>query len=187
MQSVASLMSVNNNSDIAPLEDFEDEDLSTSDNNSSSVSIKQMHDLTEQMNLMTHSLSGSAFASTPISLTSSIHEDDETTYDVITPLSQHMEIIRESQERSPSKESDVEKDTRYVIRLNLEPLDLKDYNVKRVLGGIQNQTTPGQDLLEWCKDVTKAYDNVKLTNLTTSWRNGFAFCAIIHHFRPDLM
>uniref|UniRef100_A0A8D9EA04 PH and SEC7 domain-containing protein 3 n=1 Tax=Cacopsylla melanoneura TaxID=428564 RepID=A0A8D9EA04_9HEMI len=47
--------------------------------------------------------------------------------------------------------------------------------------------TPGQDLLEWCKDVTKAYPRVKVTNLTTSWRNGLAFCAVIHHFRPDLI
>lgn len=47
--------------------------------------------------------------------------------------------------------------------------------------------TPGQDLLEWCKDVTKDYPNVKVTNLTTSWRNGMAFCAIIHHFMPHLM
>jgi len=47
--------------------------------------------------------------------------------------------------------------------------------------------TPGQDLLEWCKEVTKDYNNVKVTNLTTSWRNGMAFCAIIHHFAPELM
>lgn len=48
-------------------------------------------------------------------------------------------------------------------------------------------TTPGQDLLEWCKDITKGYPGVKVTNLTTSWRNGLAFCAIIHYFRPDLL
>ncbi|XP_016929622.2 EH domain-binding protein 1 isoform X6 [Drosophila suzukii] len=47
--------------------------------------------------------------------------------------------------------------------------------------------TPGQDLLEWCKEVTKDYQNVKVTNLTTSWRNGMAFCAIIHHFAPELI
>lgn len=47
--------------------------------------------------------------------------------------------------------------------------------------------TPGQDLLEWCKEVTKDYPGVKVTNLTTSWRNGMAFCAVINHFRPELM
>lgn len=52
---------------------------------------------------------------------------------------------------------------------------------------ILKENTPGQDLLEWCKDVTKDYPNVKVTNLTTSWRNGMAFCAIIHHYEPELM
>lgn len=52
---------------------------------------------------------------------------------------------------------------------------------------ILKENTPGQDLLEWCKEVTKEYPNVKVTNLTTSWRNGMAFCAIIHHFEPNLM
>lgn len=45
----------------------------------------------------------------------------------------------------------------------------------------------GQDLLEWCKEMTKSYAGVKITNLTTSWRNGMAFCALIHHFKPELM
>ncbi|XP_073848661.1 eps15 homology domain containing protein-binding protein 1 isoform X6 [Musca autumnalis] len=52
---------------------------------------------------------------------------------------------------------------------------------------VLKENTPGQDLLEWCKEVTKEYPNVKVTNLTTSWRNGMAFCAIIHHFEPSLI
>lgn len=49
------------------------------------------------------------------------------------------------------------------------------------------RSTPVQDLLEWCKEVTVGYRGVKVTNMTTSWRNGLAFCAVIHKFRPDLM
>ncbi|KAK9702012.1 Calponin homology (CH) domain [Popillia japonica] len=68
------------------------------------------------------------------------------------------------------------------VNLQLQPLELKDNESKE-----QKLTTPGQDLLEWCKEMTKNYAGVKITNLTTSWRNGMAFCALIHHFKPELI
>ncbi|XP_035481066.2 uncharacterized protein LOC118300619 isoform X2 [Scophthalmus maximus] len=42
-----------------------------------------------------------------------------------------------------------------------------------------------QSLLQWCQDITSRYQGVKVTNFSTSWRNGLAFCAILHHFHPD--
>ncbi|XP_039996529.1 uncharacterized protein ehbp1l1a isoform X2 [Xiphias gladius] len=42
-----------------------------------------------------------------------------------------------------------------------------------------------QSLLEWCKEVTQGHKGVKITNFSTSWRNGLAFCAILHHFHPE--
>lgn len=74
-------------------------------------------------------------------------------------------------------------------RMELQPLNLKkNYDSAKVLNKTaMKDRTPGQDLLEWCKDITKNYSGIKVTNLTTSWRNGMAFCAIIHNFQPDLM
>ena len=39
----------------------------------------------------------------------------------------------------------------------------------------------------WTRRVVSDYDNVRIENLSTSFRDGLAFCAIIHHFRPHLL
>lgn len=42
-------------------------------------------------------------------------------------------------------------------------------------------------VIDWAQEVTTGYSGVKIINMTTSWRNGLAFCAIIHYYRPDLL
>ncbi|KAF5302964.1 hypothetical protein FQA39_LY10142 [Lamprigera yunnana] len=217
MQSMASLMSVNNNSDIAPLEDFEDEDFSLSDNSMKN----SINEVTQQVQQMTNSLSGSDFASTPISINSiqSLTRDDKTpTAETFSPLSEkpkmpynvpmpkqsdfnqpetdpYSDLCSEQLENLDSLEEECENDSIISSRpknvnLKIQTLDLK-INESKETSNIKLQqqklTTPGQDLLEWCKEITKNYPGVKVTNLTTSWRNGIAFCALIHHFKPDLI
>ena len=52
---------------------------------------------------------------------------------------------------------------------------------------VMSASSASSDLLNWAQQVTSQHKAIKITNFTTSWRNGMAFCAIIHHFRPDLM
>lgn len=44
----------------------------------------------------------------------------------------------------------------------------------------------GQDaLLAWLRRITDGYENVDVQNFTTSFKDGLAFCAIVHHFHPE--
>ncbi|KAJ8967060.1 hypothetical protein NQ314_003120, partial [Rhamnusium bicolor] len=223
MQSMASLMSVNNNTDdIAALEDVEDEEYSLSDN----AMKNSLYEVTQHLQQMTNSLSGSDFASTPISVASILLDEKTPTAEMFSLPNEKSKLVK-SMSVPPPKESDFvsndndvyseecmqlldkldsleeecendfgnisdlptsnlsQMNARQNLKLKLKPLELKEHiETPRAQ---QKLTTPGQDLLEWCKEMTKAYPGVKVTNLTTSWRNGMAFCALIHNFKPDLI
>ncbi|CAI5668028.1 unnamed protein product [Oreochromis niloticus] len=50
----------------------------------------------------------------------------------------------------------------------------------------ESEVHPGR-LLNWCQRQTHGYKGVDVTNLTSSWRNGLALCALIHRQKPELI
>lgn len=53
-------------------------------------------------------------------------------------------------------------------------------------GGNDAQESVSAKLMEWCKQRTASYKNVKITNFTTSWKDGLVFCAIYHSYKPNM-
>ncbi|KAL5270487.1 hypothetical protein ACHWQZ_G001266 [Mnemiopsis leidyi] len=88
---------------------------------------------------------------------------------------------------------------------NMGPEDIVDGNQRLILGliwtiilrfQIQDITFETEDdekksakeaLMLWTQRRTKGYRNVKVTNFTSSWRDGLAFASLIHKHRPDLI
>ncbi|CAH2009128.1 unnamed protein product [Acanthoscelides obtectus] len=224
MQSMASLMSFNNNSDdIAAIEDVEDEDYSYSD----SAMKNSFHEVTLHLQQMTNSLSGSDFACTPLSVAGMLFDEKTPTAETVCSIDENSKLAEPMSVPAPEaadfstcdgdiysehctealdqleslveeNENDLSKSSSHSsipvnrpvhvsgnINLKLQPLDFKEHI--ETPKNQQKLATPGQDLLEWCTEMTKDYPSVKVTNLTTSWRNGMAFCALIHHFKPELI
>lgn len=78
--------------------------------------------------------------------------------------------------------------------------EIVDGNVKMTLGmiwtiilrfAIQDITveemTAKEGLLLWCQRKTAPYKNVNVQNFHMSWKDGLAFCALIHRHRPELL
>lgn len=207
MQSLASLMSVNTTGDIARLKDFDEEDevAETKD---------ELLNLTSQISQFLMETEND-YTPTPANneretLPSSVPEPEDTN----TTLSTAKQPPHEASHENPSikvdpppevtqraQENPIPRPNTLSLTHRSEPYikddPIADHQKSKTENLAQEAEqklspppvvlNPGKDLLEWCQEVTLGYSGVRIINMTTSWRNGMAFCAIIHRFRPELM
>lgn len=54
-------------------------------------------------------------------------------------------------------------------------------------GGAGKELSGTQALLAWAQQSTEGYNQVNITNFTSSWVNGLAFAALVCNWRPELL
>jgi hypothetical protein len=109
------------------------------------------------------------------------------------------QTIRVKQIDNANKALEFMKKVEVKMTLSPSPENIVDGNEKIILGMLwaimakflkigDDEDLNAQDaLLMWMQNQVNEYKGVHVDNLTTSFHNGLAFCALIHKFRPKLL
>ncbi|XP_055691757.1 dystonin isoform X3 [Lutzomyia longipalpis] len=61
------------------------------------------------------------------------------------------------------------------------------FQISDIVVGHDDNLTAKEALMQWARKSTARYPGVKISDFTSSWRDGLAFSAIVHRNRPDIL
>uniref|UniRef100_A0A669CJ03 Cytospin-A n=1 Tax=Oreochromis niloticus TaxID=8128 RepID=A0A669CJ03_ORENI len=119
-----------------------------------------------------HSITGSMSSAKPLSSLS----DKRPSYTDISMPAEHL-LRGTSASRPPSalqRVSNIDS-SKAISEERKDPLSA----LAREYGGSKRNA-----LLKWCQKKTEGYQNIDITNFSSSWNDGLAFCAVLHTYLP---
>uniref|UniRef100_A0A3Q3VVI6 Cytospin-A n=1 Tax=Mola mola TaxID=94237 RepID=A0A3Q3VVI6_MOLML len=97
--------------------------------------------------------------------------------------------------KSPSLESVIKTPTSFSTTVRPLSLSLSDRGLCSPGGSVERKDplaalareyggSKRNALLKWCQKKTEGYPNIDVTNFSSSWSDGLAFCALLHTYLP---
>lgn len=172
MHSLASLLSIRSTNDFANLHDFDDETFSSDHGSKKDTeSLKgEMRSVFGEISRLTNSFGPKSLESSPVHSFASMQPDENLAF-------------RKSLIKTPR----IKAKTLSLRKPFNESCSIAFEQSSRVLQPAEKEAEPVKlakeiEIMNWAKERTNSFKNVNITNFTTSWRNGLAFCALYKSF-----
>ncbi|XP_028029408.1 microtubule-actin cross-linking factor 1 isoform X17 [Bombyx mandarina] len=127
---------------------------------------------------------GSSLESTKIS-----KKDDSGQRRITTRIVRKVTTLSRGEERSSVEDlrgREVHRSSEHYRHVEMESLPRRA-KISDIVVGQEPNVTAREALLSWARRSTAKYPGVRVSDFTSSWRDGLAFNALIHRNRPDLI
>ncbi|XP_045525144.1 microtubule-actin cross-linking factor 1 isoform X26 [Pieris brassicae] len=128
---------------------------------------------------------GSSLESTKIS-----KKDDSGQRRITTRIVRKVTTLTRGEEKSSMEDlrgREVRRSSEQYRHYEVESTPPRRTKISDIVVGQEPNVTAREALLSWARRSTAKYPGVRVSDFTSSWRDGLAFNALIHRNRPDLI
>ncbi|XP_075985145.1 dystonin-like protein short stop isoform X26 [Anticarsia gemmatalis] len=128
---------------------------------------------------------GSSLESTKIS-----KKDDSGQRRITTRIVRKVTTLTRGEEKASAEDvrsGTVQRSAEHYRHVEMESSLPRRVKISDIVIGQEANVTAREALLSWARRSTAKYPGVRVTDFTSSWRDGLAFNALIHRNRPDLI